>query len=130
MAFWAAGEANAPSYPTLYSMTAGFKWSMIDYAHKIEELFAKMAGLRSMVLPSNRDAVDRYFARVWMAVHSLTAAVLSQHSEPDDSKRFKSYLEAEEARLGNNLQAVDYVVDGIDTLPLITGVGRIEKARI
>ncbi|KAH9996110.1 hypothetical protein BJV77DRAFT_960842, partial [Russula vinacea] len=74
-----------------------FKWSIIHYARKIEDLFAKMEGMRSM------------------------------SSGPDDSKRFKSYLEAEEARLGNNLRAVDYIIDGIDTLPLIAGVGRIEK---
>ncbi|KAF8477646.1 hypothetical protein DFH94DRAFT_671862 [Russula ochroleuca] len=110
----------------------GFKWSIIDYARKIEDLFAQMEGVRSMVvLPPNREIVDRYFASVWVMVHSLTAAVLSQNSSQnsgtDDPKRFKSYLEAEEARLGNNLRAVDYVIDGIDTLPLIAGVGRIEK---
>jgi hypothetical protein len=111
-------------------MTAGFKWSIVDYSRKIEVLFAKMEGVRSMVLPPNRGSVDRYFAYVWEAVHTLTAAALSQYSRPDDLKRFKSYLKAEKARLRNNLQAVDYVIDGIDTLPLITGVGRIEKVRI
>jgi hypothetical protein len=134
MAFWAVGEPNASLYPTLYSVIVGFQWSIIDYSRKIEELFAKMAGVRSVVLPPNRDAVDRYFASVWWAVHTLTAAVLPQYfwqySEPDDSKRFKTYIEAEEARLRNNLRAVDYVIDGIDTLPLIAGVGRIEKVRI
>jgi hypothetical protein len=115
-------------------MITGFKWSMIDYSRKKEHLFAKMEGVRSMVLPPNREAVDRYFAYVWGGVHTLTSAVLSQYSSqnsgPDDPKRFQSYLEAEEARLGNHLQAVDYVIDGIDTLPLIAGVGRIEKVRI
>ena len=119
---------------TLYLIIAGFKWSIIDYAGKIEDMFAKMEGVRSVVLPPNREAVDRYFACVWRTIHSLTAAVLSQDSSqnsgPDDSKRFTSYLEAEEARLGNNLRAVDYVIDGTDTLPLIAGVGRIEKVRI
>jgi hypothetical protein len=114
-------------------MIAGFKWSIIDYAHKIDELFAKIAGLRSMVLPPNRAAVDRYITGVWVCVHQLTAAVLSQKSTqksgPEDSKRFESHLKAEEARLGNNLQAVHYVIDGVDTLPLIAGVGRIEKVR-
>ena len=89
-----------------------------------------MEGVRSMVLPPNREAVDRYFQYVWKDVHTLTAAVLSQYSWVDDPKRFKSYLEAEEARLGNNLRGVDYVIDGVDTLPLITGVGHIEKVRI
>jgi hypothetical protein len=89
-----------------------------------------MAGVRSMVLPPNREAVDRYIECAWLSVHPLIAAVLSQNSGPDDPKRFKSYLEAEEARLGNNLRAVDYVIDGVDTLPLIAGMGRIEKVRI
>jgi hypothetical protein len=130
LAFWAVGELNASFYFTLPSMIAGFKRSIIDYARKIENLFAKMVGVRSTVLPPNQDAVDRYFGPVWRAIHTLTAAVPLQYSEPDDSKKFKSYLEAEEARLGNNLRAVDYVIDGVDTLTLIAGVGRIEKVRI
>ncbi len=99
----------------------------------MEDLFAKMEGVRSAVLPPNREAVDRYFGCVWEVVHTLTAAVNSQSSQssgPDESKKFKPYLEAVEARLGNNLKAVDYVIDGVDTLPLITGVGRVEKVRI
>lgn len=118
----------------LYSIFAGFKWSIIDYAQKIEDLFAKMQGVRSAVLPPNRKAFDRYFGYVWEAVHTLTAAVLSQSSQsssrPDESKKFKPYLEALESRLENNLQAVDYIIDGVDTLPLIMGVGRVEKVRV
>lgn len=115
-------------------MIAGFKWSIIDYARRIEELFAKMEGVRNVVLPPNRQVVDGYFGYVWRAVHTLTAAVLSesssQSSGSDDLKKFKPHLEAEEARLRNNLRAVDYIIDGIDTIPLIAGVGRIEKVRI
>ena len=134
MAFWAVGEPNTSFYAALHSISTGFKWSIIDYSRKIEDMFAKMEGVRSVVLPPNQAAVDRYFACVYITVHTLTAAVLSQdysqNSGSDDSKRFNSYLEAEEARLENNLRAVDYVIDGTDTLPLITGVGRIEKVRI
>jgi hypothetical protein len=114
-------------------MFAGFKWSLIDYAQKIEDLISKMEGVRSVVLPPNREAVDRYFTCAWDVAHTLTAAVNSQSSQfsvPDDSEKFKPYLEAVEIRLQNNLQAVDYVIDGVDTLPLITGVGRVEKVRI
>ncbi len=106
----------------------------MDYARKMEELLAKMEGMRSVVLPPNLEAVDRYLVYVFQVVHTLTAGVLSQSSSQssgsDDARKFNSYLEAEEARLGNNLQAVDYVIDGVDTLPLIAGVGRIEKVRI
>ena len=105
----------------------------MDYSRKIGELFAKMEGVRSVVLPPNREAIDRYFTCVWISVHTLTAPMLLESSEssgPDDPKKFSSYLEAEEARLGNNLRAVNYIIDGIDTLPLIAGTGRIEKVRI
>ncbi|KAI9438361.1 hypothetical protein H4582DRAFT_257215 [Lactarius indigo] len=107
----------------------GYKASIIDYAKKIEELLAKMEGIRAEVLPPNRRAVDDYFRFVWEAVHTLTAAVTPLQPEPGPNTydRFKSHLEAEEARLNTNLKAVDYTIDGMDTLTLITGIGRIEK---
>jgi len=103
---------------------------MVQYAWKIEELFAKMESVRTAVLPPNRETVDDYFSCVWETVHTLTSTVLSLGCVDADYEKFTSYLEAEEARLGNNLQAVDYVIDGIDTLALVTGGGRIEKVRI
>jgi hypothetical protein len=130
LAFWAVGEPDTFLYHSLYSMFVGFQWSLIDYAGKIEQLFAKIEGLRSVVLPPNREAVDRYLVYVFEVVHTLTAGVLSQSSGPGEPKRFKTYLEAEETRLENNLRAVDYIIDGTDTLPLIAGVGRIEKVWI
>jgi hypothetical protein len=136
MAFWAVGEPNASYYNSLHSMIAGFKWSIVDYSRKIEELFAKMEGVRSVVLPPNLEAIDRYFESVWVPVHSLTAPMLSESSEssesyvPDDIKKFNSYLEAEEARLGRKLGKVNYIIDEIDTIPVIAGIGRIEKVRI
>ena len=88
-----------------------------------------MEGIRAEVLPPNRRAVDDYFRFVWESVHSLTATVtpLQPESGPSSWDRFKSHLEAEEVRLSANLKAVDYTIDGLDTLTLITGVGRIEK---
>jgi hypothetical protein len=90
-------------------------------------LFAKMEGVRAEVLPPNREPIDDYFTYVWEPIHTLTAAVLKLPPGPNNPEKFKSYLEAEEARLGENLKAVDYTIDGTDTLTLITGVGRIEK---
>jgi hypothetical protein len=130
LAFWAVGESNDSPYRTPSSVVVGFKWSIIDYAQKIENLFAKMEGVRTTVLPPNRAAVDSYFDYVWEEVHTLTAAASSLSSGPDDAEKFKLHLEAEKARLEKNLRAVDYVIDGIDTLNLITGGGRIEKVGI
>ena len=108
---------------------AGYRASIIDYANKIEELFTKMEGTRADVLPPNQKFFDNYFNFVWKFVHTLTAAVTPLEPElgTSDLERFKPYLEAEEIRLSTNLKAVDYDIDGTDTLTLITGVGRIEK---
>ena len=130
---WLSGllvSRTFPSIQTHSSIIAGFKWSIIDYAQKIENLFAKMEGVRTLVLPPNREVVDKYLTLVWILVHTLTAAASSLSSGLDGAEKFKMHLEAEEARLGKNLRAVDYVIDGIDTLKLITGGGRIEKVRI
>jgi hypothetical protein len=105
----------------------GYRASIIDYAFKIEDLLAKMDGVRAEVLPLNIQAIVDYFSLVWNPIHTLIVPVLSLQPLQDDSDKFKLYLEAEEARLENNLRAVDYVIDGIDTLTLITGVGRVEK---
>ncbi|KAH9955358.1 hypothetical protein BC827DRAFT_878060 [Russula dissimulans] len=134
--FITIGEVNSftSSRPVDWSLAhwlafwaVGYKASIIDYAHKIEELFAKMEGVRAHVLPPNRAAIDDYFNSVWAAFHTLTAAVLSLQPGPNNPDKFNPYLEAEESRLEANLKAVDYTIDGTDTLTLITGVGRIEK---
>ncbi|KAI0252756.1 hypothetical protein BJV78DRAFT_266553 [Lactifluus subvellereus] len=105
----------------------GYRSSIIDYAEKMENLFAKMEGVRADVLPTNREHIDNYFASVWWDIHRLTAAVHQLRPRPDNLEKLQSYLETEETRLSDNLKAVDYIIDGSDTLTLITGVGRIEK---
>jgi len=95
----------------------------------IEDLFAKMEGIRAEVLPPNREIMDYYFTFAWGLVHTLTAAAPSLLPLSFSPEKFKSYLEAEEARLSVNLKAVNYIIDGSDTLSLITGVGRIDKGR-
>ena len=90
-----------------------------------------MEGVRAEVLPPNRGSIDEYLNFSWPTIHALTAAVtsLQPESRPPVSAwdKFKSHRDAEEARLSTNLKAVDYVIDGADTLALITGEGRIEK---
>jgi len=114
------------SLECLVEYRAGYRASIIDYANKIEELFAKMEGIRAEVLPPNQKLLDNYFTFGWKIVHTLTAAVTPLEPEPGINNLGR-YLEAEEARLSTNLKAIDYVIDGTDTLTLITGVGRIEK---
>jgi hypothetical protein len=106
---------------------AGYRASIIDYAHKIEELFAKMENIHAAALPLNRQSVVKYLADLWKPVHTMISPILLLQPAHNDLEKFKPYLEAEEARLERNLSTVGYVIDSTDTLALITGVGRIEK---
>jgi hypothetical protein len=86
-----------------------------------------MEGVRAEVLPPNREIIDHYFTFTWWLVCTLTAAVPPALSLSLNPETFKPYVEAEEARLSANLKAVNYIIDGSDTLSLVTGAGRIEK---
>ena len=105
----------------------GFRSSIIDYADKIYDLFAKMEGIRAEVLPPNWEIIDHYFTFTWWQVCTLMDAVPPPLSLSLNPEIFKPYIEAEEAWLSANLKAVNYIIDGSDTLSLVTGMGRIEK---
>ncbi|KAI0061160.1 hypothetical protein BV25DRAFT_1805982 [Artomyces pyxidatus] len=104
----------------------GWKSSIIAYAQKIASIFAKMEGIRDVILTANRGAAEFYLGEVWSAVHTLTVTIKDEAPGPFQEK-FTTYVESEEARLKANLEAVDYIIDGKDTLSLITGGGRPEK---
>ena len=93
-----------------------------------------MEGIRCEVLPPNRRSINTYFSFWWRYLRTLTVAVTELPPDFDaiHTKGFKldifaSYVEAEEARLSTNLKAVDYIIDGTDSLTLLTGVCRVEK---
>jgi hypothetical protein len=83
--------------------------------------------IRREVLPSNMGSIFYYLESVWQPVHTLLAPVYQLQPESNEPGNFKSYLEEEEARLGNSLKRVHFIIDGLDTLTLVTGPGRIEK---
>jgi hypothetical protein len=63
-------------------------------------------------------------------VTSLESAVNPCFVNEGLQEKFNSYVEAEEARLRGNLEAVDYDLDAANTLSLVTGDGRIERVTL
>ncbi|KAJ7925171.1 hypothetical protein B0H13DRAFT_2314677 [Mycena leptocephala] len=134
--FVTVAEANAftTSRPLDWSLThwtafwaIGFHQSMSIYATKIRELIAKMFALRTLVLPANRTAVNSYLETIYQGVTSLESGLAPCYVNEALQEKFSSYVEAEEARLRGNLEAVDYDLDAANTLTLVTGQGRIER---
>ena len=97
---------------------------------KIKELFGKMFGMLPKILPDNRILTDRYLTCTWKAFYEVIAAVEHRTVPFGLSTRFASYVEAEEKRLQANLDSIQYNIDGLDALNLVTGPGRIEKVSV
>lgn len=100
---------------------------MSIYAAKIGELMAKMFAILPNIKPLNRSSVDEYLGAIYMNITSLQDGVADTIVNDALQEKFQSYVDAEEARLLVNLDAVDYDLDAADTLVLVTGEGRIEK---
>ena len=79
------------------------------------------------VRPENRHAVNGYLLQIYEPVTTLQCSVNACPSNDALRARFKIYVDSEEERLTANLQAVNYDIDEMDTLALVTGPGRIDK---
>ncbi|KAF8214062.1 hypothetical protein K438DRAFT_995547 [Mycena galopus ATCC 62051] len=105
----------------------GWHQSMARYVVKIRDLLAKMFALRLHALPANRASVNKYLDSIYRGVTTVTSALNPCLVNDALQQKFQSYVDAEEARIRGNLQAISYDIDAINTLYLIAGQGRIER---
>ncbi|PIL33322.1 hypothetical protein GSI_04773 [Ganoderma sinense ZZ0214-1] len=105
----------------------GWQLTVTEYRDEIVAICAKMFALRTHLHPSNRAAVNTYLRGLWTTLSLLTLSLTPAYLGDNIGERFRSYVETEEQRLREKLETVQYVIDGFDTLSLITGQGRIEK---
>lgn len=100
---------------------------MIKYRGEITDIIAKMFAILPRVRDANRASVTAYMSSVYTFVMTVVDSVNPTAVNDALQVRFKGYIEAEESRLKGNLEAIQYDIDDLDTLSLITGPGRIEK---
>lgn len=103
--------------------------TMTRYAEEIDRILDKMFSVKKFVLPANRRSVEQYLDTVWSPVTELTAGFRRIKKGDVMEKRFEAYVDAEESRLQNALQDINYQIDAVDILQLVTGSGRIDKVR-
>lgn len=97
------------------------------YQGKLQEIVGKMFALLPSIRKENRTQANEYLTQIYMSTATIYNSVNSCYINAGLQARFQSYVETEENRLKKNLEAVDYDIDGLDTLELIVGQGRIEK---
>ncbi|KAG7087300.1 hypothetical protein E1B28_013278 [Marasmius oreades] len=113
LAYWASGRHSAI---TQYCIKIG---DILDNMHLL---------LRHRVLPVNRHTVNRYLDRM-RTLERVLATTLPCDEAPEGelALRISRYTQNEEERMVHILQALDYEIDGSDTIELITNRYQIER---
>ncbi len=111
----------------------GWHVSVNRYKKMIRMILSAMYDTFPDVLPANREAMATYLQhRVIYRIDTLlrsTRDVSSNSLESNSQlqRLTEDYTKIEESRIGANLGAVLYEIDGRSTVSLITGRGRIER---
>jgi hypothetical protein len=92
----------------------------------IEEIFDAMIRLSDEVLPENRKQVNEYITYAWTEATTFVRSFRWEKGTEDLKAKFRSHVDAEEARLQKNLEDIKYDIDSDDVVRLISGNGRIE----
>ncbi|KAJ6591119.1 hypothetical protein DFH09DRAFT_1138663 [Mycena vulgaris] len=105
----------------------GHHQSMQVYVNKINNLLSKMFAILPKIMPANKSSANSYLETVYRPIYTLTESLNGCNVNEGLQERFATYVAAEEARLRVNLEAVQYDIDALDTLTLVTGEGRIDR---
>ncbi|KAG8808806.1 hypothetical protein FRC18_004850 [Serendipita sp. 400] len=85
---------------------------------------------RVEIHPANQSFVDLYLNSSTLEELDRLIKSVTPYTEANTAvleEKIRGYVDKEEERLKSNLQKVDWNIDGLDTLSLITGRGRIER---
>ncbi|KAK0482728.1 hypothetical protein IW261DRAFT_1469501 [Armillaria novae-zelandiae] len=111
----------------------GFQMTLFQYYMQIQTLLQQMHTAAEQTLPANRVFVDT-FLNAWpfKYLDRLLLGFKEQISYHgtwnwNDWSKFLPYVQDEEKRLKDQLEAFQYNIDASDSLLLITGPGRLER---
>ncbi|KAL0066311.1 hypothetical protein AAF712_006742 [Marasmius tenuissimus] len=108
---------------------SGRHWTISEYKLKIDDILQDMfLMLRHRVRPSNRYTVDRYLNNM-KTLDRVLLSTLPCHDPPQGelANRVSRYNQQEEERMDQVLKALNYEIDGPDTIELITSRYQIER---
>lgn len=101
--------------------------TMTRYVTEIDNLLDKMFTVKNRVLPANRRSVDEYLDVAWSPITELTTGFRRIERSAVVEERFQAYVDAEENKLREALEDINYNIDASDILQLVVGSGRVEK---
>ena len=88
-----------------------------------------MFSLLPLVLHENRKWLDGYLAEIWRPLADLTEGIQGPQT-PNQNEvvdQIAPYIEFEEQRIRRNLEILQYTIDALDTVHVVTGSVRMEN---
>ncbi|KAK0496681.1 hypothetical protein EDD18DRAFT_1105041 [Armillaria luteobubalina] len=119
----------------VHAPIVGFQMTLFQYYMQIWTLLQQMHTTAEQTLPANRVFVDAFLgAYPFKRLDRLLSGLQEQipHNGTwnwNDWSKFLPYVQGEEKKLKDQLEAFQYNIDAPDTLLLITGPGRLERAK-
>ncbi|KAJ3809510.1 hypothetical protein F5876DRAFT_43739 [Lentinula aff. lateritia] len=107
---------------------AGRHFTIWQYRQKIGTIILQMFKSVEDLIPTNRDTVNHYLLGLW-AVDQILCQIVPCTEPPDGilAEKIASYTHTEEDIMEQKLRALNYEIDGPDTLGLIIGDSQIER---
>lgn len=127
MQFLAVIPSHVSSFP------AGFQQSLGYYAEKITRVLQYLHAMALAVMPANRLTVKEYVSSMELSYVDMLLASIKQgctsteYSDEVFTDKFSEYVEKEENNLRENLESIGFEIDGVNTLNIVTGSGRLEQ---
>ncbi|ESK90786.1 hypothetical protein Moror_4058 [Moniliophthora roreri MCA 2997] len=108
---------------------SGRHFAIWQYSQRISGILQDMhLLLQTKVLPLNRYPIDRYLTCMKTLSRILSSTLPSNDAPQGElNERISMYTQKEEERMDNILKALDYEIDGPDTIELITSKYHTER---
>ncbi|KAF5347531.1 hypothetical protein D9758_014525 [Tetrapyrgos nigripes] len=113
----------------------GFEMAVQWYFRRIRKLFADISAASQFALKTNRGVIARFITSWEILLVENFLSGLRDTDEWDDTDwnldatflKFKDYIIENEMGMDRRLRAVNYIIDEVNTLTMVTGAVRLEK---
>ncbi|KDR69973.1 hypothetical protein GALMADRAFT_145027 [Galerina marginata CBS 339.88] len=108
--------------------TVGFEVTLRQYCSRIRELFSYLHALYDLLIPGNAGVFSSVMGQIVEFVIARVHTISADNKEDEyQNPSFQAYAESVEKQIEKRLERLNYLIDGSNTLSLVTGPGRLEE---
>ncbi|KDR69989.1 hypothetical protein GALMADRAFT_145035 [Galerina marginata CBS 339.88] len=120
------GEWSLPQWVAYW--TVGFEVTLRKYCSRIRELFSHLHPLYEYLIPGNAGVFSSVMSQILEFVIGRVHMINADDKEDEyQNPSFRAYAESVEQQVKKRLERLNYLIDGSNTLSIVTGPGRLEE---